>query len=132
MKKNKPIMLTVFFLFAVFGAVFATGECDGREGMDALTCQLGCFCADLMSIMPILAMLMLVLAGVIYAGGQMMGSETRAHANVWATACLTGALIGILIVVIAPTIILTLMPGVPAGTDPMTMCSCPPTFTLSP
>ena len=50
-------------------------------------------------------MLMIILAGVIYAAGQMMGAETRARANVWATACLTGALIAILIVVVAPPVL---------------------------
>jgi len=34
-----------------------------------------------------------------------MGAETRARANVWATSALTGALIGILISVIAPSIL---------------------------
>ena len=51
------------------------------------------------------AMLMIVIAGVIYAAGQVMGAETRARANVWATAALTGALIGILIYAIAPGVL---------------------------
>ncbi len=50
-------------------------------------------------------MLMIVIAGVIYAVGQMMGAETRARANVWATAALVGAVIAILIVVIAPPVL---------------------------
>ena len=53
-------------------------------------------------------MLMLVGAGAIYAGGQMMGAETRARANVWATAMLTGALIGVLITVVSPQILKTM------------------------
>ena len=64
---------------------------------------MGLYC-DLKTLLPVAVMLMIVLAGVIYAAGQMMGAETRARANVWATACLTGAIIGLLIVVIAPTI----------------------------
>jgi len=51
---------------------------------------------------------MIVLAGVIYAAGQMMGAETRARANVWATAALTGALIAILIYAIAPSVLRTM------------------------
>ena len=54
---------------------------------------------------PVAAMLMVLLASVIYATGQMMGAETRARANVWATACLTGALIAILIVVVAQPVL---------------------------
>jgi len=53
-------------------------------------------------------MLMIIVAGVLYAAGQMMGAETRARSNVWATACLTGALIAILIVVIAPSVLATI------------------------
>ena len=61
-------------------------------------------CSGLKDLLPVAAMLMIILAGVIYASGQMMGAETRARANVWATACLTGALIAILIVVVAPPV----------------------------
>jgi len=62
-------------------------------------------CKGLTQMLPVAAMLMIILAGVIYAAGQMMGAETRARANVWATAALTGALIAILIAVIAPAVI---------------------------
>jgi hypothetical protein len=62
-------------------------------------------CVGLKSMLPVVAMTMLVLAGVIYAAGQIMGAETRARANVWATACLTGALIAILMVVVAPSVL---------------------------
>jgi hypothetical protein len=62
-------------------------------------------CLGLKAMLPVAAMLMIILAGVIYASGQMMGAETRARANVWATAALTGALIAILIAVIAPPVL---------------------------
>ncbi|MFA6214452.1 MAG: hypothetical protein WC717_04205 [Candidatus Micrarchaeia archaeon] len=65
-------------------------------------------CVSMKSLLPVVAMLMLILAGVIYAAGQMMGAETRARANVWATACLTGALIAVLIVVVAPSVLQTI------------------------
>ena len=68
-------------------------------------------CKDLRSLLPIAAMLMIVIAGVIYAAGQMMGAETRARANVWATAALVGAVIAILIVVIAPPVLQIIMPS---------------------
>ncbi|MEM4348708.1 MAG: hypothetical protein QXN37_04015 [Candidatus Anstonellaceae archaeon] len=66
------------------------------------------FCTNLKSLLPVVAMLMLVMGGVIYAAGQMLGAETRARANVWATACLTGALIAILIVVVAQPVLQTI------------------------
>jgi len=68
-------------------------------------------CVGLKSMLPIAAMLMIILAGVIYAAGQMMGAETRARANVWATAALTGALIAILIAVVAPAVLGTIYNG---------------------
>ena len=58
-------------------------------------------CTQAKSLLPVAAMLMLIIGGIIYAAGQMLGAETRARANVWATACLTGALIAILMVVVA-------------------------------
>ena len=68
-------------------------------------------CTGLTTMLPVAAMLMIILAGVIYAAGQMMGAETRARANVWATACLTGALIAILITVVAPAVLSTINNG---------------------
>ena len=62
-------------------------------------------CGSLRSLLPVAGMLMIMVAGVIYASGQVMGAETRARANVWATAALTGALIAILIAVIAPPVL---------------------------
>lgn len=73
-------------------------------------------CSGLASLVPVAAMLMVLLAAVIYAVGQMMGAETRARANVWATSCLTGALIGILISVIAPGV-LQMIAGQPVQCD---------------
>jgi len=62
-------------------------------------------------------------AGVIYAAGQIMGAETRARANVWATAALTGALIGVLIYAVAPSVLDTIY----GGTTGSVKCgaSCP-------
>ena len=68
-------------------------------------------CTGLKSLLPVAAMMAIVLAGVIYAAGQMMGAETRARANVWATAALTGALIAILIAVVAPAVLATIYQG---------------------
>ncbi|PIT84108.1 hypothetical protein COU37_04960 [Candidatus Micrarchaeota archaeon CG10_big_fil_rev_8_21_14_0_10_45_29] len=64
-----------------------------------------CMCGQLMGILPVISMLMVIGAGIVYAAGQMMGAETRARANTWATAMLVGAIIGILIVVVAPTVL---------------------------
>jgi len=68
-------------------------------------------CTELELLLPVVAMLMVIVAGVIYASGQIMGAETRARANVWATAALTGALIALLIWAIAPGVLGALTVG---------------------
>jgi len=71
----------------------------------ALSNALHQLCDAVNGLVPVAAMLMVLLASVIYAAGQMMGAETRARANVWATSCLTGAIVGILIATIAPQVL---------------------------
>ena|SRR3989338_5091084 len=100
---NKKMLL--FGLFVLAGALFAQGVLSSTS--NALL-QL---CLGIKGLLPVAAMLMIVLAGVIYAAGQIMGAETRARANVWATACLTGALIAVLIAVIAPAVLNTINTG---------------------
>ena len=75
------------------------------SGISNVSSAMSSLCGSLRSLLPVAAMLMIMIAGVIYASGQVMGAETRARANVWATAALTGALIAILIVVIAPPVL---------------------------
>ncbi len=82
------------------------------SGLTAVKDAMSQLCTGLTQMLPVAAMLMIILAGVIYAAGQMMGAETRARANVWATAALTGALIAILIAVVAPPVLSTINNGV--------------------
>ena len=92
-------MFFAFTLSLLAGFAFATSPTSQLK--DALSA----LCTGLSQLVPVAAMLMVLLASVIYATGQMMGAETRARANVWATSALTGALIGILISVIAPAVL---------------------------
>ncbi len=59
--------------------------------------QLSLLCGNIKSIVPIVAVLMFITAGAVYAAGQIMGAETRARANVWSTAMLVGGIIGLVI-----------------------------------
>jgi len=97
MKFGKSIFFA-FTLSLLAGFAFADPTSQLKEALSAL-------CGGLSTMVPVAAMLMVLLSSVIYATGQMMGAETRARANVWATSALTGALIGILISVIAPSIL---------------------------
>ncbi|MEM3060716.1 MAG: hypothetical protein QXW70_02085 [Candidatus Anstonellales archaeon] len=59
-------------------------------------------CVFVYRLLPIVALLMLVSAGLVYAAGQIFGAETRARANVWATAMLTGSIISLIIITLTP------------------------------
>lgn len=104
---KKTIAYSIFFSLLFFGFLFA----QTSQLYDALSA----LCSGLNTLVPVAAMLMILLAAVIYATGQMMGAETRARANVWATSCITGALIGILISVIAPAVLSAIAGGAPIG-----------------
>jgi hypothetical protein len=80
-------------------------------GVARAAAAINTFCGDLKGLLPVAAMLMVVAAGVTYAAGQLMGAETRARANVWATAMLVGAIVGLLIYAIAPTVLNTVYGG---------------------
>src|SRR3989338_5433642 len=82
--------------YAIFAIMLLAGFVLGTSVLESTTSAVKDLCRGIMSLLPIAAMLMIVLAGVIYAAGQIMGAETRARANVWATACLTGALIAVI------------------------------------
>ena len=60
---------------------------------------------------------MIVGAAVVYAGGQIMGAETRARASVWATAMFTGAVIAAVVYILVPTFIYSVL-----GTNPNESC----------
>ena len=92
-------------------AVLASSAFAAVSGLSAVSSAMVALCGGLKGMLPVAGMLMVILAGVIYASGQMMGAETRARANVWATACLTGALMAILIAVVAPSVLNMIYPS---------------------
>ena len=89
----------------MFVLLLAAGLVMSQTGITRVSSAIFDLCGGLKALLPVASMLMVVVAGVIYAAGQIMGAETRARANVWATAALTGALIGLLIYAIAPPIL---------------------------
>lgn len=98
MEKFRGMQIFVVFLLLASLTV-------AQSGFTALSSALVSLCSGIKSIIPIVAFLMIVCAGVIYAAGQLLGAETRARASVWATAMLVGAIIGLLIVVVTPSIL---------------------------
>ena len=115
--------LLLVFLVSLFSLAFAAP-------LNTVISAVSSLCGGLTSLLPIAAMLAVVLGGAIYAAGQMMGAETRARANVWATAALTGALFSILISVVAPAVLTsiygsTLSCTAPTPPAPLPTCSGP-------
>src|SRR3989338_5576367 len=71
----------------------------------------GAICDTAKGLLALVAIVLIVLAAIVYGLGQVLGAETRARATVWATAMFTGAIIGGLIWIIMPWIISILMSG---------------------
>lgn len=92
------------YVFGLFASLLLAGLVSA-QATSALCQALNNLCADIQDLIPITAMLLIIASGVVYSLGQIFGSETRARATVWATSCLTGAIIGILISTIAPTVL---------------------------
>ena len=84
------------------------GTGTGDEEVQAALCG---FYNLVYGIIGPLALLMVLTSATVYAAGQFFGAETRARANVWATSMLTGAIIGILIIVIIPWVLGVVYPA---------------------
>ncbi len=101
---GKFLILTVLVLNLV-SLLAATADPTAAN----LASALNILCNNARTFLGATAMILVVLAGATYAVGQVLGAETRARAAVWATAMLTGAVIGIVIYIIMPPIINALM-----------------------
>ncbi|MEW6722124.1 MAG: hypothetical protein AB1324_02595 [Candidatus Micrarchaeota archaeon] len=85
------------------------------SGTSNLESGLRLLCSQAKFFLAVSAMVLVILAGAVYAIGQILGAETRARAAVWATAMLTGAVIGIVIYAIMPPIINALLGSTVSG-----------------
>ena len=88
---NLKRMAVVWSIILLLNGIAMAAESSGI--VDALNNV----CAQFKQIVPVVAMLMFLVAGAIYAAGQIMGAETRARANVWSTAMLVGGIIGLIL-----------------------------------
>ncbi len=85
--KKKLLLWATVWLFSV---TLAMAESQ-------IVLKLNEICGNVKAIVPVVALLMFITAGAVYAAGQIMGAETRARANVWATAMLVGGIIGLIL-----------------------------------
>jgi len=101
--KYRLIGLACLLVLAEAVAVQATTTTTTTTtGTGGITNALTNICTTIKAIVPIVALLMFIIAGAVYAAGQVMGAETRARANVWSTAMLVGGIIGLIIAASAP------------------------------
>jgi len=88
----------LFLLLNLVSVVFAADTSPIVSSLKAV-------CITSRNVLAVGVMIMVILAAVVYAVGQIMGAETRARATVWGTAMMTGALIGIAIYILVPYIV---------------------------
>ena len=99
---GKYLLIMVLALNFV-GIISSSG--DGTDTPSGITQALTSLCNTSKTFLTMSIIIMVILAGAVYAIGQIMGAETRARATVWATSMLTGAIIGVLIYVLLPVIL---------------------------
>jgi hypothetical protein len=107
-----------YFLIAVFLVNFMGLAFADNAGTENILTAMEELCNSARGILAIGVMLMVIMAAVVYAVGQILGAETRARASVWATAMITGAVIGIIIYIIVPAIIGIMIEGTAHTGDP--------------
>lgn len=100
------LTLTLLLLnISITSANGANGIGDALKGL----------CKQVKTFLGAAMVLMILLAAITYAVGQVMGAETRARATVWATAMFTGAIIAAIIFVVVPWLISIIMTGQASG-----------------
>ncbi len=107
---NKVGKYLILAIFAINMVSLSFADASGN-----ITSALSNLCSLSQVFLGASVMVLIVLAGVTYAIGQILGAETRARATVWATAMLTGALIGAVIYIVTPMILKSLL-GLTTGT----------------
>ncbi len=108
---NKVNSIGKYLIVAILALNLVSLSFAGGGGQTGISSALQSLCTMAKTVLGIGVMLMIILAGAIYAVGQMLGAETRARATVWATAMLTGAVIGVIIYLVTPVIVQALMSG---------------------
>ena len=97
----KSVILVGLFSLLIVSFSFA----QTATSVTALSGALSNLCKDVKGMLGIAMLLMIVVAALIYAAGQIMGAETRARATVWATAMFTGAIIAAVIYIVVPSVL---------------------------
>lgn len=116
-------LLTILAVMLLVGAAFAQRSSTSAEDAKLrLITGLNGLCVQLVSILPIIAILLFVLAAVVYGVGHIFGAEMRSKATGWATSMVVGAVISLLIFLLTRPILSIFVP------DIETSDFCKPTF----
>jgi len=106
----RGLLISFLFLFIISFA--------HAQAVSYLETALRDICRDIQNLIPTASMLLVVLGSVLYGSAQLFGNaEIRAKGSVWATSCITGAIMGLIIATVAPDILSQL-----AGTDVSGYC----------
>ncbi|MEM3431503.1 MAG: hypothetical protein QXT72_02685 [Candidatus Micrarchaeia archaeon] len=103
------ILISIAFMFVLFSFSFAQGTSDVTE---RLIVGLNDVCVQLTQILPIIAIVLFVLAAVIYGIGHIFGAEMKSKATGWATSMVVGAVISLLIFLLARPILGIFVPEI--------------------
>jgi len=102
MKTSNILTVAVFALFAM-GVLFA--DVSTTTAQTQLKNALGAICGLAAALLPVIAFVLFILAGVAYAAGNFFGADARAKSVGWAMNMITGAVIAFLLWIIGPSII---------------------------
>jgi len=99
--------LGLLAIFALTGFVFAQqgSPAGATQAATSLKTVLQAICNLSAGLLGPIAFVLIVLAGVVYAGSQFFGAEMRATGTKWAMTMISGAVIAFLLWIIAPMII---------------------------
>jgi len=111
----KIVIVSMFAFLSLWGLIFAA--------TDSLECILLDLCNQIMGIIPSLAFLLVTVAAVAYAGGQLFDAQTRARSQQWAISCIIGAVIGAVIIIVVPAFLGALIKMSASGTDLNITCT---------
>lgn len=104
-------LFTLLAIILLAGIVFAQ-SLSAQGAQTRLINGLNNLCIQLVSILPIIAILLFVLAAVVYGVGHIFGAEMRSKATGWATSMVVGAVISLLIFLLTRPVLSIFVPDI--------------------
>ena len=103
-RSASALLLPLICSLLLSPAIFAQGSTGNAVAY--LESALSNICLEIQNMIPTASMLLVVLGSVLYGSAQLFGNaEIRAKGSVWATSCITGAILGLIIATVAPDIL---------------------------